>query len=458
MTKKIENRYFDVHDSLNDAIQIADNKIAFLYMANKENLFINKLCIIIINIIKHNEWYYNYYELYSKSYVINFENYTPTRIKAFNFNGFLLFSSSGLFNIEDYFYNKENFNNYLSMFMVLGYSNGTDTTINISKFIFKENHRIENNFFTFLYKNFTIENNFFGYQPFNLIKLVSVPKEITIYEYNLKIPEEKLLEDSLMISGCIDYSIDNEQCDYDYTIEENENLIKTSQYYYIDDQYCVSYYDPELEEYLPKPPEESTDEVTQEEQIQDNKFSRLNIKSYTDIYCGRVNRLKFKLCHDYCETCKKLGTNKNDQKCSSCLPEYQYNYFYFLNRQEFNPAVCFPENYYYNIYARNDDNKFLQCYRGDTKYYINTTDNKRICFEDRYPCPPSYPNYNEETKECFSCDYTHFKKGECSADNLTMDSCTQCDYECFKIGGCNFNNFNTTSEDFMRELKMEDIF
>ena len=92
-------------------------------------------------------------------------------------------------------------------------------------------------------------------------------------------------------------------------------------------------------------------------------------------------------------------------------------------------------------------------YPDDTKYYINKTDNKKICFEEEYPCPPSYPNYNEETKECFYCDYTRFEKGECSANNLTMDSCIQCDYDCFKIGGCNFNDFNTTSNDFYDKIK-----
>ena len=89
------------------------------------------------------------------------------------------------------------------------------------------------------------------------------------------------------------------------------------------------------------------------------------------------------------------------------------------------------------------------------KYYVNTTDNKKICFpnDDEYPCPSSYPIYNKTSKECFYCDFERFKNGECSADNLTMDSCTQCDYNCFSIGGCNFNNLNTTNEDFYEKIK-----
>ena len=291
---------FDPLESSNDLIQIDDNKVVFIYASHKPNSFIYGLGIIITNIIfEEEEFYYEdelYCEFYAKYFYINFENYSPTRIKALNYNGFILFASSGIINTQDYFNNKEYLNSYLSMFMVFGYANGTDTIIDISKFLFKDNNRLENNFFTFLYKNFTIENNIFGYRPFNLIKLVSVPKEITIYEYNLQTHVKTLLEDSLMISGCIDYTINNAQCDYDYLLEENENLIKTSQYYYIDYQYCVSYYDPELEEYFPQPQEEEPQEPTD-----DNKLSRLNIKSYSDIYPGRINRLKFKLCHDYCE-------------------------------------------------------------------------------------------------------------------------------------------------------------
>ena len=149
----------------------------YMCMNNMENSFINKLGIIIIDIKKQIYQYEVYYELFAKLYVINFENYTPM-------------------NIQDYFFNKDEFNNYLSMFMIFGYANGTDTIINIDEFLFKDNNnnRIGNNFFTFLYKNLTIENNIFEYKPFNLIKLIYVPSEITLYEYNLHTGDKTLLE------------------------------------------------------------------------------------------------------------------------------------------------------------------------------------------------------------------------------------------------------------------------
>jgi hypothetical protein len=86
---------------------------------------------------------------------------------------------------------------------------------------------------------------------------------------------------------------------------------------------------------------DDTDEETQE------YFLRLLHKKrkldFYNVYHGRINRLKFKLCHDYCETCYELSKSNDDQKCLSCLPEYQYDYLYFSNRSKENPNLCVPE-------------------------------------------------------------------------------------------------------------------
>ena len=50
-----------------------------------------------------------------------------------------------------------------------------------------------------------------------------------------------------------------------------------------------------------------------------------------------------KLCHEYCETCKELGTNDNNQLCLSCLEPYTYDYFTYFNIFKSN---CVPEGYY----------------------------------------------------------------------------------------------------------------
>ena len=126
---------------------------------------------------------------------------------------------------------------------------------------------------------------------------------------------------------------------------------------------------------------------------------RLSGSEEPRLFYGRINRLKFKLCHEYCETCYELGIFDGPQKCSSCLPEYQYNYLTDQNKDyyEENQINCVPEGHFYDI---SNDNIIL-CDESNSKYYINTNNNKRICFDKRESCPLSYPLYNETSKECF---------------------------------------------------------
>ena len=450
---------FNIRDSPNDFIKINDEKVVFMYMSESIN---NELVIIIIdvNLLKES--------LEAKEFSIDLDDYSPTQIKGFGYNGYLLFSATC--KEDDYYYNNENSNNYLSMFMAFGYFNGTDNLIDITKFLNKKAHEIKDSFIYFLYDNLKVENNIFGYIPLSAIKIVSFPKELSLYIYDFQNGEEiKLSEnsylpgelqqalnpyfvsDSLFIdSYCIfvhhftDYEDFDCQYAHDFIIRENISLIKTSEYYYIDYQsYLVA--DNEFGE------GGGNDYVNAQAELTARRLGQKRNLGFFDIYPGRINRVKFKLCHEYCKTCYELDTTNKEQKCTSCLSEYQYDYLYFSNRTEENQKnLCVPKDYYYD---RNDE-KLSKCNRY-SKYYVNSTDNKTICFpdEDEYPCPPSYPNYNKESKECFYCDFERFKNGECTADNLTMNSCTQCDYNCFKLGGCDFNDFNTTNDDFYERIK-----
>mgnify|MGYP002624775866 CR=1 FL=1 len=78
-----------------------------------------------------------------------------------------------------------------------------------------------------------------------------------------------------------------------------------------------------------------------------NYESQYNKKTFY----GRTNRLRFKLCHRFCGSCSVIGIDDNKQKCLSCLPEYQYDYFN-LSRSN-----CVPEGYYYDI----EINKLIKC-------------------------------------------------------------------------------------------------
>ena len=388
-----------------DFIKITDKKLAFINYNTFDNFNLNQYeNFIYVKIILINQDFSDYNLIQTPS--INLENYfLKSPISLFEHNGYTLFTSTAM--LKDENYNSENNINYFSILMIFGYPNGTDSTIDISYFIFDNvdnniDQILSNDFYTFLFHNYTIENNI-GYEADNRINLITIPDEIMIMENIMDEingnSETKKTNNSFMSQ------------EYIYILKQNIDLIKSSQYYYIDYQYM-------------------------------NKIPNDPIP-----YFGRTNRLKFKLCHKYCETCNELSTSDNEQKCLSCLPEYQYDYLYFQKINNNELLNCVPENHYL------DGNNIIPCDIENTKYYINiTNNNKKICFSIDNDCPSLYPIYNEITKECFNCDIERFKNGECTADDLTMESCTKCDYECFKTGGCNFNNFNTTNDDFYERI------
>ena len=413
---QINNEGFDIEESPNEFIKVKDTQVVFIYVIR---MYSNELIIKLIDLDIYNG------QFNQRSFYINLENYFPTQIKGFAYNNHLMFSSTGgIVNNNNGYYNNINFAEYLSMFMIFGYANGTDSTIDISKFLFKKNNEGDNNFFDFLYKNLTIENDIFGYVPIGIIKLVHIPEEISISLSYLGNEVDNPLEGPFIGSNCFPYYEEN--CvEIDYRIKQNKSIIKTSEYYYIDYQYILVdielYSEGEIGggEIGGGGSDEVVGEPQERRRLQDELNRNINFEHpLTPFYYGRINRLQFKLCHEYCETCYELDESKDNHRCSSCLPQYQYDYLYFTNQKEKNPETCVPEGYYYDI-AKKD---ISLCNSIEHKYYINTTDNKRICFpnEDKNKCPSSYPLYNETRKECYYCDFERFKNGECTANDLTI--------------------------------------
>ena len=362
---------YDIDRSLIDMIKYDNTKIAFIFTAfsnlinNSDNKEYgdNILCIYLIKIknieyIFENVWYFIY-----------LDNYIPKiNILGYSYNDYLLFATTSL--KKDDINSSERDKNYLSLFMMFGYANGTDNIIDISIYLENENNNQQNNdFYQFLKNSITIENNIFEYYSENKIKLISIPEEISIYEKRGNV--ENLLNNNSIIQ-------DNNN-NIQYIIKENKTLIKTSKFYSIDYQYLIKEKDwPESHIFLLRamPSSENEDEPK--------------------IYYGRINKLKFKLCHEYCEVCYELIKDNNNPKCLSCLDEYQYDYFYFMNIYQKEKGYCVPEGYYYD----NDTNSLVLCDEQETKYYFNSIINKKICFPNKYDCPSSYPLYNEDSKEC----------------------------------------------------------
>jgi hypothetical protein len=118
--------------------------------------------------------------------------------------------------------------------MIIGYANGTDSTIDISSFFSNsDNYDVSINFTSFLFENLTIDNNIFGYIPDDQILLISIPDEIFLYQQN---DESNPLQNNSYLN-----------ISEKFTLKQNINLTKTSKYYYIeydiDRPYYITLYD-----------------------------------------------------------------------------------------------------------------------------------------------------------------------------------------------------------------------
>ena len=85
-----------------------------------------QVCILIIN-LQENE---GTIDINIIDYYINYDTYGPTKqLSAFLYNDYLLLGTTLLLDRENY--PGTNLPDYLSMFMIFGYPNGTDSIINI---------------------------------------------------------------------------------------------------------------------------------------------------------------------------------------------------------------------------------------------------------------------------------------------------------------------------------------
>ena len=382
------NKDVNFKDILSDFVKIDNNRLVFItteYTRKKSRIESDestKLKILLIDFfggysprnskIRQKEIIFNSYKFHYQ-------------ISGFAYNGYLLFSSTVTKSSPESSGALEDSLEYNSLFMIFGYANGTDEIIDISPYFNDTpNYQEDISFLEYLFGKIKIENNLFGYFPVLAIKIISIPEEISIFDEkkNINITNNSLFED-----------LDNEKI---HKLFQNKNLIKTSQYYYLDYQYILM----------------------ESNSLRPNTLRILDIEIEKGqrIYYGRTNRLKFKLCHDYCEACNEISTYKDNQKCLSCLPLYQYDYWYY--KDDTFEGNCVPEEQFYDINERT----LISC-QEDYKFYVNTTDNKTICFDKDYNCPELYPYFNDTTRECLYCSYERYKAGDCALDdNRTNNS------------------------------------
>ena len=340
----------------NDFIKMDDKRFVFISTLSTEAT-ITKPKSLVIALLDVYDWG-NY--LAVKYFTYNFENekisFFTKEISAHLYNGFLAFSATALPPELN-----SNSDNYLSIFMIFGYANGTDSEIDIYPYLTDtDSHDSSKNLYNELIKTLKIDNNIFNYENAGQIKLVSIPEEIQFFNFE---------NNSLIQNGS--------NIDANSILKQNRFMTKNNKYYYLYYQFIVkeqnfsSFYN-------------TTDNFV-------GLIGPIDFSSLFEpkTFYGRTNTLKFKLCNNHCKTCKQYGPSDGDQKCETCLEE-SYN-----NIAQGN-SLCIPQGYFYDP----DNDSIEQCTPENSKFYIDIISNKRICFKDSLDCPQDYQDYNETSKEC----------------------------------------------------------
>ena len=99
---------------------------------------------------------------------------------------------------------------FISIFLLLWYANGTDFDINIYPYLTDiDTYDSSNNLYNILIEKLVIDNNIFGYEKVEQIKLVSIPEEIEFHSVS---------DNSLLSNGDSLYS--------DSILKQNKNINK----------------------------------------------------------------------------------------------------------------------------------------------------------------------------------------------------------------------------------------
>ena len=333
--------------TMNEFLKIDNDRLIFL---TYREITLNYIIFILFDL------YNNFTDIKVRQYYYSFMSETISKvnkeISAIIYNGFLILSATVL--------SRETGNDF-SILLMFGYPRGTDFEIDIFPYLMDTGYYdISNNLYKFLNKTAVIDNNIFTYELMDQIKLISIPDEILFFNGN---------DNSIILN--------NDTIDVNYLLKQNEGMIKENKYYYLDYQFLVK--ESEYSNFYGKYPSQVI-----------GSDSNLTEYFIPKILGGRTNTLQFKLCHNYCNTCKAYGSSEIDQKCETCLDNYSY-----YNLEQWNNN-CIPEGYFFDV----ENNSIEQCTPDNSKFYINVDNNKTICFKDSYECPSGYPDYNDITKEC----------------------------------------------------------
>ena len=318
----------------------------------------------------------DFYQNFQKAKIRKYKFYYPEKrfakeMDASMYNGYILFTATVSGSYQ---------NDTFAIMMIFGFANGTDHEIDISPYLMDTGYYDDsNNLYDYLMSTMTIDDNIFGYEKIEKIRLISICDELLLYKGKGANKEASTLPL-------------NDLFDANHTLLQNRALTKEeNKLYILEYQFMVK--EPDFTTFYSMPYEVEDKKAEGKEDITESNFYTRNTLD------GRVNILKFKLCHKFCINCIEYGPSDNDQRCVNCKDPYTYDYLTYVKNFTGN---CVPYDQMYD-----KENKKLQlCNSTDKyKYYFNKTrNNERICFKYNYECPDEYHFLNETTNECI--DYT----------------------------------------------------
>ena len=305
---------------LYDFVKITDERLVFIVANN------NKISLLFIDL--YNNYNIIIFRLFSFS---SSKYYFKKELSGFNYNDYLIFTITSA--------KEEDSEDFSPLLMIFGYPNGKDEEIDISPYLSDcDLYDQNNNIYSRLFENFVIDNNIFGYEKVEEIKLINIPDQIKIY--NVQQNQELNNGDILDINN---------------NLTQNSELIKNYTFYNLDYQFIVQ--EPICSIFYGNAHQTFDDSTSYSQYFTPKKFY------------GRTNTLKFRLCHRFCKTCKSYGTSDDDQKCLSCLPEYQYDYYNISKNN------CVPEGYFYDTKI----NKLVKCDNDNFTFINDENTNKTFC-------------------------------------------------------------------------------
>ena len=340
--------------TLNDFVKIDNERLALISVNDRYSSATNCLNVILFDLY---DWYIGlkvrYYKFRGESDIIS---YFSKEISAHVFNGFLAFTATALPP------QASSSDSFFSMFMLFGYPSGIDSEIADMYHYFTDSEGYDgaNNIYNYLINTLKLENNIFGYEIVEQIKLISIPEEIKFLSSN----------DSLLAN--------NDVFDANHKLYQTPEIEKNNDYYFLDYQFMVK--EPDYGTFYNG---QNIDRLKEEGTIDSSLFS-------PKTFYGRVNRLKFKLCNNNCQTCKVIGNSLMEQKCESCPVNSKFD-------SPQHSTNCKPNGYYIDY----DTGTLVECTLDNSKFYIDENNNDAmICIKNTEDCPNEYPLYDDTTKEC----------------------------------------------------------